>query len=106
MYFNLLYFFTTGHANFDFNQCSGIYRMLFFSFEEGPNGQYYSSDIHHLIESPPSKILYLPSLEGIPLPLNTISKTLLDKSSNVSLCIFSSILNCNLVNQKNPAVKA
>ena len=59
-----------------------------------------------VLKYPPPNRKFPPLLRVIPLPLKTILKTLLDISSKVSLYIFSSILNCNLANQKNPAIKA
>ena len=76
-----------------------IYRMLFFSFEEGQNGQNHSSsDTHHPIKNSPQQNFYSPPLgrDILPKPLNVIWKTLLGTSS---LCIFSSILNFKSSNQ-------
>ena len=63
-----------------------FYRMLFFSFEKGSNGQNQpSSDSYQPIKkSPPAKLLIPPQLGRFsillipPLPLNAIWKTLED----------------------------
>ena len=76
-----------------------IYRMLFFSFEEGQNGQNHSSsDTHHPIKNSPQQNFYSPPLgrDILPKPLNVIWKTLLGASL---LCMFFSILNFKSNNQ-------
>ena len=73
--------------------------MLFFSFEEGQNGQNHSSsDTHHPIKNSPQQNFYSPPLgrDILPKPLNVIWITLLGVSS---LHTFSPILNCKYINQ-------
>ena len=60
-----------------------IYRMLLLSFEESQN------ETHPPPQSPSIGEGY-----SAHTPLNAIWKTLPGKSLEISLCIFSSILNC------------
>ena len=70
-YFNFILFVLTGHANFEFNPMINVYRMLFLALKKSLNGQiHYSSGSHHLIKKSSLAKFF------IPLPLNTIWKTL------------------------------